>query len=91
MGKLVPQSLTTQPKLTRKQIFQHHLNLSKKNETKFVLRFVTMNESWIFPHDPKLKQERSLVVELQNRLMSKHWQKRLWRQFEDANGILSYL
>lgn len=57
-GKVVPHTLTIQQKLDRKQISQRNLNHLKKNKSDFVRRFITMDETWIYHHDPKLKQER---------------------------------
>ena len=69
--KLVPHSLTIQQKLNRKKISQRNLKRFKQNQTDFVRRFITMDETWIYHHDPKLKQERlqwiELVLQPQNR------------------------
>ena len=46
-GKLVPHSLTIQQKLNRKQISQRNLKRFKQNQTDFVRRFITMDETWI--------------------------------------------
>ena len=58
-GKLVPHSLTIQQKLNRKQISQRNLKRAESN------RFCasTMDETWIYHHDPKLKQERLQWIE----------------------------
>ena len=56
--KLVPHTLTIQQKLNRKQICQRHLDRFKKSKIDFVRHFITMDEKWIYHHDPKLKQER---------------------------------
>lgn len=56
--KLVSHSLTIQQKLNRKQICQRNLELFKVNTTDFFRRFITMGETWIYHHDPKLKQEQ---------------------------------
>ena len=47
-GKLVPHSLTIQQKLNRKQISQRNLKRFKQNQTDFVRRFITMDETWIY-------------------------------------------
>ena len=57
-GKLVPNMLTIQQKLDRKQISQHNLEHFKQNKNDFLSWFITMDETWIYHHDPKLKQER---------------------------------
>lgn len=57
-GKVVPHTLTIQQKLNRKQVSQRNLDRFNKNKTDFVRRFVTMDETWIYHHDPKLKQQR---------------------------------
>ena len=56
--KWEPHTLTIQQKLDRKQISQHNLEHFKQNKTDFLRRFITMDETWIYHHDPKLKQER---------------------------------
>ena len=58
----------------------------KQNQTDFVRRFITMDETWIYHHDPKLKQERLQWIEAGSsapktgevRTIGK---KRLWHQF----------
>jgi len=92
-GKLVPHSLTIQQKLTRKQISQHHLNLFNKNKIDFVRRFVTMDETWIYHHDPKLKQERLQWTEAgcsaPKQVKSERSAKKVMASvFWDAKGIL---
>lgn len=57
-GKVVPHTLTIQQKLNRKQVSQRNLERFNKNKTDFVRSFVTMDETWIYHHDPKLKQQR---------------------------------
>ena len=58
LEKLVPHTLTIQQKLYQKQISQHNLERFKQNKTDFLRRFITMDETWIYHHYPKLKQER---------------------------------
>lgn len=50
-GVLLPHSLTIVQKLTRKQISQHYLNENK-------IYFETMDGTWIYHRDHKLKQEQ---------------------------------
>ncbi|KAB0800747.1 hypothetical protein PPYR_06486 [Photinus pyralis] len=57
-GKLAPHSLTIQQKLDRKQISLRHLERFKQNKTDFLRRFITMDGTWIYHHDSKLRQER---------------------------------
>ena len=55
--KLVPHTLTIQQKLDGKQSTQHNLERFKQNKNDFLHRFITMDETWIYHYDPKLKQE----------------------------------
>lgn len=92
-GKVVPHTLTIQQKLARKQISQRHLDRFKKNKTDFVRRFITMDETWIYHHDPKLKQERLQWTEAgcSAPKQTKHERsakKVLASVFWDAKGIL---
>ena len=79
---LVPHSLTIQQKLNRKQISQRNLKRFKQNQTDFVRRFITMDETWIYHHDPKLKQERLQWIEAGSsapkQVNQNDRQKRLW-------------
>ena len=54
-GKLVPHTLTIQQKLDRKQVSQHYLERLKQNKTDYMRRFITMDETWIYHNDHKLK------------------------------------
>ncbi len=62
-GKFVPHSLTIQQKLNRKQISQRNLKRFKQNKIDFVRKFRTMDETWIYHYDSKLKQERLQWIE----------------------------
>lgn len=92
-GKLVPHLLTIQQKLDRKQICQRNSERFKKNKTDFIRRFITMDETWIFHHDPKLKQERlqwtqagcSAPKQVKNTRSAK---KVMASVFWDAHGVL---
>ena len=82
-GKLVPHSLTIQQKLNRKQISQRNLKRFKQNQTDFVRRFITMDETWIYHHENWNKNVYSglkLVLQPQNRWSQNDRQKRLWHQ-----------
>ena len=60
-GKLVLHSLTIQQKTESKnKISQRNLKRFKQNQTDFVRRFITMDETWIYHHDPKLKTRNVL-------------------------------
>ena len=50
--------LIIQQKLDQKQISQHNLEHFKQNKTDFLRRFKTMDGTWIYYHDPKLKLQR---------------------------------
>ena len=92
-GKLVPHSLTIQQKLNRKQISQRNLKRFKQNQTDFVRRFITMDETWIYHHDPKLKQERLQWIEAASsapkQVKSERSAKKIMASiFWDAKGVL---
>ena len=92
-GKLVPHTLTIQQKLDRKQISQHNLERFKQNKTDFLRRFITMDETWIYHHDPKLKQERLQWTEAgcsaPKQVKSQRSAKKVMASvFWDAKGIL---
>ena len=92
-GKLVPHSLTIQQKLNRKQISQRNLKRFKQNQTDFVRRFITMDETWIYHHDPKLKQERLQWIEAGSsapkQVKSERSAKKIMASiFWDAKGVL---
>lgn len=92
-GKVVPHSLTIQQKLHRKQICEHHLDRFKKNKTDFKRRFITMDETWIYHHDPKLKRERLQWTETgcsapKQQKREQTVKKVMASVFWDAKGIL---
>ena len=59
----MPHTLTIRQKLDRKQISQHNLERFKQNKPISCGVFITMNETWIYHNDPKLKQERLQFTE----------------------------
>ena len=91
--KLVPRALTIQQKLDRKQISQRNLEHFKQNKFDFLRRFITMDETWICHHDPKLKQERLQWTEAgcsaPKQVKSQRSAKKVMASvFWDAKGIL---
>lgn len=93
MKKLVLHTLKDQEKLNRKQISQRNLDRFKQNKTDFVRRFITMDETWIYHHDPKLKQERLQWTEpgcsAPKQVKSQRSAKKVMASvFWDAKGIL---
>ena len=89
----MPHSLTIQQKLNRKQISQRNLKRFKQNQTDFVRRFITMDETWIYHHDPKLKQERLQWIEAGSsapkQVKSERSAKKIMASiFWDAKGVL---
>ena len=57
----VPHSLTMEQKHIRMRLSQQHLERFKKDEMDFVRRFITMDETWVYHHDPESKQEATAV------------------------------
>lgn len=53
----VPHSLTMQQKHIRMRLYQQHLERFRKDKKDFVRRFITMDETWVYHHDPESKQE----------------------------------
>lgn len=53
----VPHSLTMQQKHIRMRLCQQHLERFRKDKKDFVRRFITMDETWVYHHDPESKQE----------------------------------
>ncbi|EFN62716.1 hypothetical protein EAG_00041, partial [Camponotus floridanus] len=53
----VPHSLTMEQKHIRMRLSQQHLERFRKNKKDFVRRFITMDETWVYHHDPESKQE----------------------------------
>ena len=65
----------------------------KQNQTDFVRRFITMDETWIYHHDPKLKQERLQWIEAGSsapkQVKSERSAKKIMASiFWDAKGVL---
>ncbi|XP_035211229.1 uncharacterized protein LOC118185474 [Stegodyphus dumicola] len=54
--KWVPHSLTMEQKHIRMRLLQH-LERFKKNKSGFIHLFITMDEAWVYHHDPESKQE----------------------------------
>ena len=57
----VPHSLTMEQKHIRMRLSQQHLERFKKDKVDFVRRFITMDETWVYHHDPESKQEATAV------------------------------
>ncbi|CAH2100850.1 unnamed protein product [Euphydryas editha] len=53
----VPHSLTMEQKHIRMRLSQQHLERFRKDRVDFVRRFITMDETWVYHHDPESKQE----------------------------------
>jgi len=60
-AKWVPHSLTMEQKHTRARLSRQHLKLFRKNKVDFVRRLITMDETWVYHHDPQSKQEAKVV------------------------------
>jgi len=56
-AKWVPWLLTADRKHTRMKISEQCLERFNKNETDFVRRFLTMDETWIHHYKPESKQQ----------------------------------
>lgn len=92
-AKWVPHSLTMQQKHNRMQLSQQHLERFRKNEKDFLRRFITMDETWVYHHDPDSKQEAKEWCEpgcsAPKRVrVQKSAKKVLASVFWDAKGIL---
>ena len=81
----VPHSLTMEQKHIRMRLSQQHLERFKKDKVDFVRRFITMDETWVYHHDPESKQEAKewceLGFRLRNEFVSGNRPRRLWHQF----------
>lgn len=89
----VPHSLTMEQKHIRMRLSRQHLERFKRNKKDFVRRFITMDETWIYHHDPKSKQEAKEWCEpgtsAPKRVrVQKSAKKVLASVFWDAKGIL---
>ncbi|XP_069968062.1 uncharacterized protein [Bactrocera oleae] len=58
LEKVVPLMLTIQQKLDRRLISQNNLEHFKQTKIELLRRSITMEETWIYHHDPYLEQER---------------------------------
>ncbi|XP_035234280.1 protein GVQW3-like, partial [Stegodyphus dumicola] len=56
-AKWVLHSLTMEQKHIRMRLCQQHLERFKKNKSDFIRRFITLDETWVYHHDPESKQE----------------------------------
>jgi histone-lysine N-methyltransferase SETMAR len=89
----VPHSLTMEQKHIRMRLSQQHLERFLKNKVDFVRRFITMDETWVYHHDPESKQEAKEWCEpgtsAPKRVrVQKSAKKVLASVFWDAKGIL---
>lgn len=89
----VPHSLTMEQKHIRMRLSEQHLERFRKNKVDFLRRFVTMDETWVYHHDPKSKQEAKEWCEpgcsAPKRVrVHKSAKKVLASVFWDAKGIL---
>ncbi|XP_015189824.1 PREDICTED: uncharacterized protein LOC107073645 [Polistes dominula] len=53
----VPYSLTMEIKHIRMRLSQQHLERFRKDKVDFMRRFITMDKTWVYHHDPESKQE----------------------------------
>ncbi|XP_035206121.1 uncharacterized protein LOC118181154, partial [Stegodyphus dumicola] len=51
-AKWVPHSLTMKQTHIRRRLCQQYLVRFKKNKSDFIRRFITMDETWVYHHDP---------------------------------------
>jgi histone-lysine N-methyltransferase SETMAR len=56
-ARWVPRLLTTDQKRTRRKISEQCLEGFNKNKTNFVLRLITMDETWVHHYTPESKQQ----------------------------------
>lgn len=92
-AKWVPHSLTMEQKHTRMRLSQQHLERFRKDKKDFVRRFITVDETWVYHHDPESKQEAKEWCEpgtsAPKRVrVQKSAKKVLASVFWDAKGIL---
>lgn len=89
----VPHSLTMEQKHIRMRLSQQHLERFKKDKVDFVRRFITMDETWVYHHDPESKQEAKEWCEpgcsASKRVRVRKSAKKVMASvFWDAKGIL---
>ena len=89
----VPHSLTMEQKHIRMRLSQQHLERFRQDKVDFVRRFITMDETWVYHHDPKSKQEAKEWCEpgasAPKRVrVQKSAKKVMASVFWDAKGIL---
>ena len=89
----VPHSLTMEQKHIRMRLSQQHLERFKKGKVDFVRRFITMDETWVYHHDPESKQEAKEWCEpgcsASKRVRVRKSAKKVMASvFWDAKGIL---
>lgn len=89
----VPHSLTMEQKHIRMRLSQQHLERFKKDKKDFIRRFITMDETWVYHHDPESKQEAKEWCEpgtsAPKRVrVQKSAKKVMASVFWDAKGIL---
>ena len=65
----------------RMRLSQQHLERFKKDKKDFVRRFITMDETWVYHHDPESKQEAKKWCEAGSAPKRFRVQRRLWHQF----------
>lgn len=92
-AKWLPHSLTMEQKHIRMRLCQQHLERFKKNKSDFIRRFITMDETWVYHHDPESKQEAKEWCEPGSSApkrvrVQKSAKKVLASVFWDAKGIL---
>lgn len=92
-AKWVPHSLTMEQKHIRMRLSQQHLERFRKDKKDFLRRFITMDETWVYHHDPETKQEAKEWCEpgtsASKRVrVQKSAKKVLASVFWDAKGIL---
>jgi len=89
----VPHSLTGEQKHIRMRLSQQHLQRFKRNKKDFVRRFITMDETWVYHHDPESKLEAKEWTEVgtlapKRVRVQKSAKKVMASVFWDAKGIL---
>jgi len=89
----VPHSLTVEQKYIRMRLSQQHLQRFKQDKKNVVRRFITMNETWVYHHDPESKQKAKEWTESSTSAskrvrVRKSAKKVMASVFWDAKGIL---
>lgn len=92
-ARWVPHFLNCDQKRLRVNLSKEHLELFQKNKKDFLRRFVTMDETWVYHYDPKLRQQTSEWTEPgcsapKQPKWSKSSKKVMASVFWDAKGIL---